>query len=211
MADELQGLLDRIQQEGVARAEAEAAQIVATAREQAARVTAEAETAARARVEQAERDAQAFQDRAVRALEQAARDILLSVGAALDRLFGELARREAAAVLTPELVADLMRVMTERYAASAEARDGMTLLVPPEHEAGIAVLLRARLGDALSKGVTVAPEGSLKAGFKLALDHGRIQHDFTAPAIAEAIARVVRPHLAEIVRRALGQDAAKPA
>ena len=47
-------------------------------------------------------------------------------------------------------------------------------------------------------------------GFKVALDGENVRHDFTAAAIAEAMAAMVRPRLAEILRQA-SQPAAPPA
>ena len=83
MAEELQNLLERIQKDGVQKAEEESEKILARAREKAATLLKDAEKNAAAATEKAEQDAEQFMARSKKTLEQAARDVILSVGDAV--------------------------------------------------------------------------------------------------------------------------------
>ena len=74
MAEELQQLLEKIQHDGVEKANAEAATILAKAKADAAAILKDAESKAAAFRAQAETDAKAFEERAQKTISQAARD-----------------------------------------------------------------------------------------------------------------------------------------
>ena len=81
MAEELQSLLDKINAEGVQKAEAEAARIIENAKKQAQEIRSEAEAQAAAAVKDAADQAAALETRAEAAIKQAARDVLLQLQA----------------------------------------------------------------------------------------------------------------------------------
>ena len=100
MAEDLQNLLERIQKEGVDRAQAEAEQISPRHARKRAIVAQATEEAATTRAA-GDREAQAFMDRAAVTLEQVARDYLLRVQRDLEALFLESVRGDLAEALTP--------------------------------------------------------------------------------------------------------------
>ena len=99
MAEELQSLLDRIQSEGVAKAEARAAEIVAEAEKKAADLVAGAEKKAAGLRAAAEADAATLQSRAEQSLQQAARDVRLQVGAAIQETLERVLLKDVRAAL----------------------------------------------------------------------------------------------------------------
>ena len=99
MAEELQQLLEKIQHDGVEKANAEAAAILAKAKADAAAVLKDAETKAAALRAQAETDARAFEERARKTISQAARDTVLDVKASLGKLFDKLLAQDVSAAL----------------------------------------------------------------------------------------------------------------
>ena len=90
MAEDLQALMERIQKDAVDKAELEATSIISKAKEKAAEIVKAAEEEAKAKLEQADKDAVAFTERSERTLEQAARDLLLSVGKNLEKMILDL-------------------------------------------------------------------------------------------------------------------------
>ena len=130
MAEELQSLLDKIQSEGVAKAEARAAEIVAEAEKKAADVVAEAERKAAETRAAAEADAATLQSRAEASLRQAARDVRLQVGAAI----------QETELRVPE---DQAKALAEYARARLADEVGKGLKIAPDSDvtAGIRVLL----------------------------------------------------------------------
>jgi V/A-type H+-transporting ATPase subunit E len=78
MAEELQHLLDTIQRDGIEKAEAEANRMVSEAEKRSQQIVREGEDRAQEIRSQVERDAKAYHDRTTRAIEQAARDVLMA-------------------------------------------------------------------------------------------------------------------------------------
>ena len=192
MAEELQQLLEKIQHDGVEKANAEAAAILAKAKADADAILKDAEAKAAARRDEAEADARAFEDRARKTISQAARDTVLDVKAALGRLLENLLAKDVAAALAdPAEVARLALAAVKALGADA---------VDVTAGAKLAAALKAQLAAAAAKGVQVVLDETTGAGFSLRLDGGRVEHDFSEAALAAALAKRLRPDLARLVR-----------
>ena len=193
MAEELQSLLDRIQSEGVAKAEARAAEIVAAAEKRAADIVAAAEKRAADLRSAAEADAATLQSRAEQSLQQAARDVRLQVGAAIQETLERVLRKDVRAALAdPAFLQRYVELAAKSAGGAAEMR------VPEDQAAALADYARLRLVDEVSKGLKIAPDSDVAAGIRVLLDDGRVEHDFTDDAVMEALSRVVRPSLAKL-------------
>ncbi len=193
MSEELQQLLEKIQQDGVNKANAEAAKIIAKAKADAETLIKEAEEKAAGEKARAEAEAKAFSERAGETIRQAARDTVLSVEAAVTKLLEAILVKDVKAVLAdPESTAP---VALEAIKALVSAGD--TEVAADEK---LADALRAALNAAAVKGVTVVTDETLGTGFSVRLDGGRVEHDFTGSAVAEALAKRLRPALAKLVR-----------
>ncbi len=193
MAEELQQLLEKIQHDGVEKANAESAAILAKAKADAAAILKDAEAQAQALRTQAEADAKAFEERAQKTIAQGARDVVLEVKDALGKLLEKLLAQDVnAALATPAEAAQLaLAAVKELGAAEAEIAAGEKL----------AATLKAQLAAAAAaNGVTVVLDESMGAGFSLRLDGGRVEHDFSEAAIVAAIAKRLRPDLAKLVQ-----------
>ena len=180
MAEELQQLLEKIQRDGVDKANAEAKAIVEKAKEDAAATTAKAEA-----------DAQAFADRAKETIGQAARDTVMEVKNGVNKLFEGLLAQDVNAALADNaaaLAADAVKAL----AAGSDAQVAAN--------AKLAEALRAQLAAGAPKGVTVVTDESVGTGFSVRLDGGRVEHDFSEKAITAALAKRLRPDLAKIVK-----------
>ncbi len=191
MAEELQQLLEKIQHDGVEKANAEAAAILAKAKADAAAVLKDAEAQAAARRAQAEADAQAFEERARKTIAQAARDTVLDVKAGVGRLLDRLLAQDVAAALADPGEAARLALAAVK-ALGAEQADVAA-------GAKLAAALKAQLAAAAQAGVRVVLDEGVGAGFSIRLDNGRVEHDFSEATIAAALAKRLRPDLARLV------------
>jgi V/A-type H+-transporting ATPase subunit E len=208
MSEQLQHLIERIRTEGVGKADAEAGAILIKAREEAARLEREAKDRAAAIVKKAEADAAAYAERGRKALEQASRDILLTVRLALEGLFDKVFRRQVETALTPEAFQSILRDVITAYLAQGHGAAGLEITVPAgQDEAMRASLLKTFQAEAVN-GVTIRSSNDVIAGFRVSFHHEHVVHDFTPEAIAASLARMVRPDLAALLRQA-GADASK--
>jgi V/A-type H+-transporting ATPase subunit E len=191
--------LDKIQNEGIAKADAEAARILEEARKKAAGIVAEAEKKQAAARAQSEVDAKLFQQRAEQAVRQAARDVVLGVSEAVDQTLRRVLLAKTTAALSPEFLQTFVADVVRAYAASAEGGQGIEILASPEQADKLSDYLLKSIQDSAAVGLKVRPDRDVTAGFRVSLAGGRIEHDFSAQAIQAAMARLLRPALAKLL------------
>lgn len=203
MAEELQHLIDRIQRDGIAKADAEAGRIVAAAKEQAALILKEAEEKARAIVAGGEREAGAFEERARKALEQAARDVVLSVHQAVSDTLRRIVEAGVGKALSPDTLKQMMVKLVESYSAGKGDCSEIDILVNPADQKTIVDFFMHEYRTALEKGVEIHADAGVVAGFRASIEGEHVHHEFTRKEIAETLCRLLRPRLADIVKASL--------
>ncbi len=188
MSEDLQGLLEKINRDGVEKAQAEADKIITEAKAKAADIvkTATAEAAkAKADAEQAAAD---YQARAAETVKQAARDTVLKVEASVTALLEKMLLKDVSAALAdPAQAASLIAEVVKGFTTTGEVVAGEKL----------AKTLAAQLAD--KKNFTVVTDPTLETGFTVKLDGGRVEHAFTADVITEELAKRLRPDLAALL------------
>lgn len=209
MTESLQPLLDRIQKDGVDKAEAKAAEIVAAAEQKAADAVKSAETRAAELLAGAETQAAAVEARGRTALEQAARDVVLAVGDAITALVSNLLREQTGQALTGDALHELITLVVGAYCRDPEQASRIEVQVAEKHAEQAKAVVLAALAEHAKAGLAVAPTAELESGFRISIKDGDVYHDFSGPAIAAALARLVRPAVADIVRRAVSPESAE--
>jgi V/A-type H+-transporting ATPase subunit E len=194
MTQDLQQLLEKIQRDGVDKAQAEAGRLLSEARAQAKSILDAAHADAAKAKADARQEAEAFERRAEETIRQAARDTLLNVEKAVTALFAQLLLKEVKSALDDKaLVAGLAAEAVRAYLGGKGA-------VEVAASAQLADALRAKLAGQAASGLTVVTDETTGTGFRVRLAGGRIEHDFTGPALAEALAKGLRPRLAALMR-----------
>ena len=212
MAEELQSLIDRIQKDGVERAEAEAATILAGARAEADRLVKEAETRAAALLRKADEDSRQFTERGTRTLEQSARNVILATGQALSEVAGNIVGKAVGESLDADTLKGLIRALVAAFAARGMDEGHVEVLLSPEDQRRLGAVFAGELRKELGAGVELKPDERMKKGFTMRLSGGQVTVDCSQEAIAEAMAEFLRPKLSELVHRAaraLDKDAGK--
>ena len=117
MAEELQSLLNRINEEGLKKAESERAEIIAAAEKKAKQIVSAANEEAAAIRANAQSDAEALRKRAEAAVKQASRDVLLELKNELERRLVAAVGGAAAAAFSPELMASIIKELATKFIA----------------------------------------------------------------------------------------------
>jgi V/A-type H+-transporting ATPase subunit E len=202
MADDLQYLIERIQKEAIQKSEEESRQMVAQARDRSAALVQEAEQKAKALLEKADKDSILFAERATRTLEQAARDLLISVGHGIENILRELVANSTREALDINTLRTMMLTIAKAYSERGGAESRIECLISEKDQKQIVHYFADQYAQRLVHGITIRADSGIHEGFRIILDNGAVSHDFTREAIAEALSRFLRPHLAEIVHRA---------
>ena len=198
MAEQLQHLIDRIRQEGVENGEKTAEALIADAKKKAAAIVTEAQKKAQEATAKAEADAKAFAERGRQTLQQAARDLLISIGGSVGRVVSGVVDAKVGAALTPETVGQML----VKLAASYGSAENLTVALGEADAAALKGGVSKEVNDMLAKGLQIESDREIFKGFRLGTKGGQVFHDFTKEAIAESLANFLRPDLADVVKKA---------
>ncbi len=191
MAEELQNLLEKIKRDGVEKANAEAAAIVAKAKSDAAAIVKTAQDEAAAAKTAAAEGAKESAARAEETIRQAARDTILKIEQAVSSLLTNVLATNVDAALADPAVAVPIAASAIQALVAGDASAEVAA------NAKLAEALRAQL--AARANITVVTDEDAQAGFSVRLDNGRVEHDFTGSTVAAALAARLRPDLAKLV------------
>jgi len=198
MADELQGLLDRIRKEGLEQAAGEKEDILRQAKAEAKTVLDKAKTEAEQLVAAARQEAKLLREKGEQSLKQAARDVLLSLRDQLESRVVEVARSLAGEACSPDTVAEIVAALAAAY-LEAEKEGRLEIQIPAAQADTLRDALAARLGKELAEHCDLAPVPSLDAGFRLVFSGQDIAYDFSDASLAETMASFLTPRLAATV------------
>ena len=189
MAEDLQSLLEKINRDGVEKAQATAEGIISDAKKRALEIVKAAQDeAAKAKVD-AEKSAADYSARAAETIRQAARDTVLKVETAVTTLLEKALAKDVDAALSDEkVVGALVAEAVKDVTGDAEIACGEKLVAA----------LKAQL--AAKKNLTVVMDATLGTGFSVKTDGGRVEHALTGEVLTEELAKRLRPDLAKLVK-----------
>ena len=187
--EDLQGLLEKINRDGIEKADAEAKKIIADAQAKADAIVKEALAAAEKSKADADRESAASAERAAETIRQCARDVVIGVKDAVTALLETLLAKNVDRALADE------RTSTQIVIEAIKDLTG-----PGELTCGakLAAALKSQVSGLRS--FTLTADDTLGTGFTVKLDGGRVEHDFTAEVIATELAKRLRPDLAKLVQ-----------
>ena len=198
MAEELQGILDRINADGIAKADAERKEIIAKAKDEAAKIIADAKAEAAAVVKNAENEADAFRKRAENALVQAARDIKIALKGELECRINKAVENASAAALTPELMAQLIKETAEKFMSSPD--DELSVCCAVKDVEGLNNALKGALADSLKKNPEILGDGAVRGGLEISVQNGAFCVDFTTDAVNDLFSAYAGKLVEKIIR-----------
>ena len=186
--EDLQGLLEKINRDGVEKAEAEAKRIIDDARAKADALIKDAQAQAVQSKADAEKASAAYAERAAETIRQSARDVVIGVKDALTALLENLLAKDVDKALADEA--------TAAQIVTAAIKD---LTGPGEITCGakLAAALKSQLASLGS--FTLVTDDTLGTGFTVKVDGGRVEHAFTGEVIAAELAKRLRPDLAKLL------------
>jgi len=201
MAEEIRDLIEKINKEGIRAAEEKAHIIEATAQRRAddilAHATRESEEMIAAAKERIRRD----DEKGKILLNQAGRDLLLSLRKEINAMLGRIVVSEIQKALTPEALFKLLSEVVTNY-STGEISD-ITVLLNKEDLEILEKNFLYKLKEETRKKIILSPSEEISGGFTISFDSGKSCHDFTDRALAEYIGTYLKPKLNQILQEAL--------
>lgn len=198
MAEDIQGLIEKIKREGIQAAEVKAHDIEAQAKQNADEIVKKARQEAEIILENAkemsvrtEKDTQVL-------LKQAARDLVLAFKKELNDILNKIIAAEIKPVLNSEQIAELLFVLIKDY-AQAE-KEGLVITLPKADQENLQQYLFSRLKEEVKKGITFKTNDDIQAGFQISYDAGKSYYDFTEQSLIDYLSARIKPKLAELFK-----------
>jgi V/A-type H+-transporting ATPase subunit E len=196
---QLQEFIDKIKKDGIEQASEEVARIRAEAEAEAKRIVEAAVKEAAVTVEKGKQDAERFEKAASAALEQAARNLLLSFNSEIEAALNKIITKDTQNALNDDTLKSLIPEVVKGLSSGKETVD---VILNEKQLKSLESWARSALTAEMAKGLEIKPGKNLAAGFRIALKDGSAYYDFSGPAVAEALSAYLNPRLAEIVKNA---------
>ncbi len=197
---QLKELIETIKKDGIASAEAKAAQIIAEAERQAEGIREKAQKEAERLIQEAKREIARTEQASRDALVQAGRDLLLSLERRIVQLFEGVLKAATQEAIEGE---GLVQILTALVTAWVEKNTPeIEILLSPKDYQKLEKGLQARLAKELKKGVVIKPSPSVESGFRIGEKDGSAYYDFTAEGLADILSATLSPRLAELLKKA---------
>lgn len=196
MSEELQSLLEKINSDGVKKANAERDAIIANAQAEAAEIIAAAKKESEELRRQAAADAETLQKRAESAIEQAARDVVLKLKAELEGRISAAVAGVAEETMTPAFMAELVKSLGAAFMAAPDAE--LTVITSVKDASALDAALKSALAGSLKKQPRVLAEPTIRGGMEVNFNGSELYFDFSTEALTELLAEYTAPKIAAI-------------
>ena len=192
MAEELKHLIDQIQKEGLDKANEQADAILSQAKEKAAKLIADAEAKAAGILEKTKQESEAFAARSVKTLEQAARDLMITVGQGCAEVAAAVLGKEINTALSSDFLPLLIQKVVE------DSDGDLTLSVSEDDKAAL-IDFCAEQAQKSGREFELVSDSEVLSGFKVGFKNKNVYLDYTGETIAETLSSFLRPELAKTV------------
>ena len=198
MAEDLKGLIEKIQEEGVQTAENKAKDIENEAKLRAQAIVDKAEKNAEKIIAEAKDEAARIEKSGDASLKQAGRNLIISLRREIESTLNRIIMLEAREELSPELMAKIIIALIKDYKAKENA--DIIVSLGKEDMKKMEKGFLKKLKSELKKDITLKTGDDIRAGFVISYDSGKSHYDFTDKALAEYIGLYLRPKLKDILR-----------
>ncbi len=199
MAQDLQGLLDKIKQDGTQQAEADKKIIIAEAEKKAASLIADAKNEAEKIVKNAKDEADSLIKRSESAIRQSSRDIILTLKNELEDRLNHVIQSNTNMALTPQFMAEIIAKMCDQFITNPNEK--ITILTSANYLDSLSQTLKTSLVGDLKNQPELFVDKELKNGFKINFSSDNVFYDFSNEAIQELISAYVSPVIADLLNK----------
>ena len=205
----LDSLLDRIQTEGIQKAENTASEIIAAAHQKADVIVAEARQEFKTLDDDHKQQIKHREETSNSRLAHAGRDIILNIKAEIISLFERVLLDECRSCLDGKNLATVIQQVIAGWQVEHNDSRNLEILVNEQESHTLCNEILADLQKQANDGIEVKGHPDVSAGFRIAKKGDNLYYDFTDQAVAETLAQYLKPELAALLDGAQGNDSKK--
>lgn len=200
MSENLKGLLEKINQEGIKSAEEKAVAIENKAKQDAEKILEDARKLADNIIQDANFNAGRLKDAAEASLKHSSRDMILSLKDEIRKMLYKIVALETSKAMSGEEVVKILEELIEKYIDKNGQVSDIKALVKKEDLEKIKDSFMSKLKDRVKAGVEFRPSENINAGFSISFDKGKSYFDFTDESLVEALCAYLNPELAKLIK-----------
>ncbi|MDD3345509.1 MAG: V-type ATP synthase subunit E family protein [Candidatus Omnitrophica bacterium] len=197
MAQEIDDLIAKIRQEGVEKAQEEAAQIKSEAEKEASRLISEARSEAEKIVAEAKVDTERMEESTRAALKQSGRDLLIGLRQEINAMLERLVRADLKQVMTGAELAGIISALVKNTPLSSGSQ--VVVSLSPQDKEKLEKEFLKQLVEETKKGITLSSAEGMESGFTISFDGGKSVFDFSGQALGDFLSGSLRPELKKIL------------
>ena len=193
---QIQDLVESIKRDGISEASKRAAEIIAEAKAKAEEIVRSGTKDAAKIIEDARKEVAVMQQSGRAAVEQASRDVLLSLRKSIQIQLDSLLEQELSKTISGDnLVALIVGIVQSGMVESSQSAVDLN----QENLKSLAATLKIRLANELKSGLEIRPVESVKTGFRISEKDGKSFYAFTDEELASLMTPFLNPMIQEIV------------
>ena len=201
MEVQLQDLVEKIKQDGIASAEQQAAGIIAEAEKRAKAIVTDAEKEAEALLKKAETESERFTNASGAAVKQACRNALIAFREGVIDSLDALIKTETAAAYTSDVLKTLIPEAVKGWIKTNKA--DVSVILAPEDAKKLESALQAAFKKEIEKGIELKSDAQLSGGFRIGVKDGSAYYDFSAEAVADLFSAYISSRAASLLKDAV--------
>ena len=198
---QLQVLIDKIKQDGIASAKAEADKIISDSEKKAESIIAEAQNKAAEIIKNAKLETERLQKASDEAITQAGRNMLLSFKDSLVNQLDGLIQAETEKAESAKVLEKLVPETVKAWVKNSDASE-LSVLLSEKDLKDLEKSFTAELKAEIAKGLEIKPDKTLSAGFRIGVKNGAAYYDYSAESLAEMYAAYLNPKVAGLLKNA---------
>jgi len=193
---QIQDLVESIKRDGISEASKHAAEIIAEAKARADEIVRSSTKDAAKIIEDARKEVAVMQQSGRAAVEQASRDVLLSLRKSIQLQLDSLLEQELSRTISGEnLIALIVGIVQSGAVESSQSSVDLNQV----NLKSLASTLKIRLANEMKSGLVIRPVESVKTGFRISEKDGKSFYAFTDEELASLMTPFLNPMIQEIV------------
>ncbi|MGR3175473.1 MAG: hypothetical protein ACUZ8N_12865 [Candidatus Scalindua sp.] len=195
----LNDLIQKIKSEGIEEAERKSEEIIKAARLTASKILNKAGLDAEVITREAEEEIGKKECISRKALEQAARDIILSIRTSLTELFDSLIKREYQNVLSGKTLETVLFKLIEGWQKDEMGKLNIELLLSESDRNALLEGFLSKLNEEIKAGIELKVHPDIEGGFRIGMKDSHVYYDFTDEGIADVLAEYLNPRFYDFI------------
>ncbi len=189
----LNNLIRKIKSEGIEEAERRSEEIIKNAKLAASEILKKAGLDATTITEEAEKNIRKKESVSEIALEQAARDIILSIRSSLTEIFNSIIKKEYQNVLSGKTLETVLVKLIEGWQKNEMGDADIELLLSETDRDNLFEGSLSQLKEKIKSGIELKAHPDIEGGFRIGMKDGHVYYDFTDEGITAVLAEYLNP------------------